>query len=95
MYIVYLLIMLLIISLFILVKDRILILKIFSIILISSGILTTILAITIKILINIKIYYINLNKVTSNILNDFFIISIIFVLLGLFTLMIYRILKSK
>ena len=48
MYIVYLLIILLMVLLFILVKDKISILKIIGITLISSGVLITLLAVAIK-----------------------------------------------
>ncbi|MED9978781.1 MAG: hypothetical protein UFP41_01060, partial [Bacilli bacterium] len=65
MYIVYLLIILLMVLLFILVKDKISILKIIGITLISSGVLITLLAVAIKVLIKTTIYYINLSKVTS------------------------------
>ena len=51
MYIVYLLIILLMVLLFILVKDKISILKIIGITLISSGVLITLLAVAIKVLI--------------------------------------------
>ena len=83
MYIVYLLIILLMVLLFILVKDKISILKIIGITLISSGVLTTLLAVAIKVLIKTTIYYINLSKVTSIILSNFIIISTIFILSGL------------
>ena len=59
MYIVYLLIILLMVLLFILVKDKISILKIIGITLISSGVLITLLAVAIKVLIKTTIYYIN------------------------------------
>lgn len=95
MYIVYLLIILLTIILFVLVKDKLSILKIVGIILMSSGILITLLAITIKILIKTTIYYINLNKVSNIILNNFLIISIIFILSGLFSYIMYKILLPK
>ena len=54
MYIVYLLIILLMVLLFILVKDKISILKIIGITLISSGVLITLLAVAIKVLIKTK-----------------------------------------
>ena len=95
MYIVYLLIILLMVLLFILVKDKISILKIIGITLISSGVLTTLLAVTIKVLIKTTIYYINLSKVTSIVLSNFFIISTIFILSGLFSYMMYKILRPK
>ena len=59
MYIVYLLIILLMVLLFILVKDKISILKIIGITLISSGVLITLLAVAIKVLIKTTSYYIN------------------------------------
>lgn len=95
MYIVYLLIILLMVLLFILVKDKISILKIIGITLISSGVLTTLLAVAIKVLIKTTIYYINLSKVTSIILSNFLIISIIFILSGLFSYIMYKILRPK
>lgn len=95
MYIIYLLILLLLILLFLLVKDKISILKIIGITLISSGILITILAITLKILIKTTIYYINLSKATNIILNNFVIISIVFILSGLFSYTMYKILIPK
>lgn len=95
MYIVYLLIILLMVLLFILVKDKISILKIIGITLISSGVLTALLAVTIKVLIKKTIYYINLSKVTSIILSDFLIISITFILSGLFSYIMYKILRTK
>ena len=55
MYIVYLLIILLMVLLFILVKDKISILKIIGITLISSGVLITLLAVAIKVLIKTTI----------------------------------------
>ena len=87
MYIVYLLIILLMVLLFILVKDKISI--------ISSGVLITLLAVAIKVLIKTTIYYINLSKVTSIILSNFLIISTIFILSGLFSYIMYKILRPK
>lgn len=95
MYIVYLLIILLMVLLFILVKDKISILKIIGITLISSGVLITLLAVAIKVLIKTTIYYINLSKVTSIILSNFLIIGTIFILSGLFSYIMYKILRSK
>ncbi len=95
MYIVYLLIILLMVLLFILVKDKISILKIIGITLISSGVLITLLAVAIKALIKTTIYYINLSKVTSIILSNFLIISTIFILSGLFSYIMYKILRPK
>lgn len=95
MYIVYLLIILLMVLLFILVKDKISILKIIGITLISSGVLITLLAVAIKVLIKTTIYYINLSKVTSIILSNFLIISTIFILSGLFSYIMYKILRAK
>lgn len=95
MYIVYLLIILLMVLLFIIVKDKISILKIIGIVLIYSGILIMLLAVAIKVLIKTTIYYINLSKVTSIILSDFLIISITFILSGLFSYIMYKILKPK
>lgn len=95
MYIIYLLILLSLILLFFLVKDKISILKIIGITLISSGILITLLAITLKILIKITIYYINLSQVTNIILNNFITISIIFILSGLFSYTMYKLLIPK
>ena len=95
MYIVYLLIILLMVLLFILVKDKISILKIIGITLISSGVLITLLAVAIKVLIKTTIYYINLSKVTSIILSNFLIISTIFILSGLFSYIMYKILRPK
>lgn len=93
MYIVYLLIILLMILLFLIVKDKILILKIIGIVLISSGVLMTVLALAIKLFIKNTIYYINLSKVTGIILNNFYIISFIFILLGVFSYIMYKWLK--
>ncbi len=95
MYIVYLLIILLMVLLFIIVKDKISILKIIGIVLIYSGILIMLLAVAIKVLIKTTIYYINLSKVTSIILSDFLIISITFILSGLFSYIMYKILRPK
>lgn len=95
MYIVYLLIILLMVLLFILVEDKISILKIIGITLISSGVLITLLAVAIKVLIKTTIYYINLSKVTSIILSNFLIISTIFILSGLFSYIMYKILGPK
>ena len=95
MYIVYLLIILLMVLLFILVKDKISILKIIGITLISSGVLITLLAVAIKVLIKTTIYYINLSKATSIILSNFLIISTIFILSGLFSYIMYKILRPK
>ncbi len=95
MYIIYLLILLSLILLFLLVKDKISILKIIGITLISSGILITLLAITLKILIKTTIYYINLSQVTNIILNNFITISIIFILSGLFSYTMYKLLIPK
>lgn len=95
MYIVYLLIILLMVLLFIIVKDKISILKIIGIVLIYSGILIMLLAVAIKLLIKTTIYYINLSKVTSIILSDFLIISITFILSGLFSYIMYKILRPK
>lgn len=95
MYIVYLLIILLMVLLFILVEDKISILKIIGITLISSGVLITLLAVAIKVLIKTTIYYINLSKVTSIILSNFLIISTIFILSGLFSYIMYKILRPK
>ena len=90
-----LLIILLMVLLFILVKDKISILKIIGITLISSGVLITLLAVAIKVLIKTTIYYINLSKVTSIILSNFLIISTIFILSGLFSYIMYKILRPK
>lgn len=95
MYIVYLLIILLMVLLFILVEDKISILKIIGITLISSGVLITLLAVAIKVLIKTTIYYINLSKVTNIILSNFLIISTIFILSGLFSYIMYKILRPK
>lgn len=95
MYIVYLLVILLMVLLFILVKDKISILKIIGITLISSGVLITLLAVAIKVLIKTTIYYINLSKATSIILSNFLIISTIFILSGLFSYIMYKILRPK
>ena len=95
MYIVYLLIILLMVLLFILVEDKISILKIIGITLISSGVLITLLAVAIKVLIKTTIYYINLSKVTSIILSNFLIISTLFILSGLFSYIMYKILRPK
>lgn len=95
MYIVYLLIIVLLILLFILLEDKISMLKIISIILISSGTLILVFGITIKILIKITIYYINLSKATNFILNNFVAISIILILSGIFSYIMYRIIKPK
>lgn len=95
MYIVYLLIILLMVLLFIIVKDKISILKIIGIVLIYSGILIMLLAVAIKVVIKTTIYYINLSKVTSIILSDFLIISITFILSGLFSYIMYKILRPK
>lgn len=95
MYIVYLLIILLMVLLFILVEDKISILKIIGITLISSGVLITLLAVAIKVLIKTTIYYINLSKVTSIILSNFLIIGTIFILSGLFSYIMYKILRPK
>lgn len=81
--------------LFILVKDKISILKIIGITLISSGVLITLLAVAIKVLIKTTIYCINLSKVTSIILSNFLIISTIFILSGLFSYIMYKILRPK
>ena len=81
--------------LFILVKDKISILKIIGITLISSGVLITLLAVAIKVLIKTTIYYINLSKATSIILSNFLIISTIFILSGLFSYIMYKILRPK
>lgn len=95
MYIVYLLILLFLILLFVLVEDKISILKIISIILISSGVLILVFGIAIKVFIKLTIYYINLSKVTNYILNNFLIISIILILLGVFSYIMYIIMKPK
>lgn len=81
--------------LFILVEDKISILKIIGITLISSGVLITLLAVAIKVLIKTTIYYINLSKVTSIILSNFLIIGTIFILSGLFSYIMYKILRPK
>lgn len=93
MYIVYLLIILLMILLFLIVKDKILILKIIGIVLMSSGVLMIVLALAIKLFIKNTIYYINLSKVMGIILNNFYIISFIFILLGVFSYIMYKWLK--
>ena len=95
MYIIYLLIIILLVLLFIIIKDKISILKIISIITMSSGILITILGYTLKILIKTSIYYINLSKATSIIVNNFLIISLIFIISGIISYIMYKILKPK
>ena len=95
MYIIYLLIIILLVLLFIIIKDKISILKIISIITISSGILITILGYTLKVLIKTSIYYINLSKATSIIVNNFLIISLIFIISGVISYIMYKILKQK
>lgn len=95
MYIIYLLIILLMVLLFIVVEDKISILKIIGITLISSGVLITLLTVIIKVLIKTTVYYINLSKATSIILSKFLIISTIFILSGLFSYIMYKILRPK
>lgn len=95
MYIIYLLIILLMVLLFIVVEDKISILKIIGITLISSGVLITLLTVIIKVLIKTTVYYINLSKATSIILSKFLIISTIFILSGLFSYVMYKILRPK
>lgn len=95
MYIIYLLIIILLVLLFIIIKDKISILKIISIITISSGILITILGYILKVLIKTSIYYINLSKATSIIVNNFLIISLIFIISGVISYIMYKILKQK
>ena len=81
--------------LFIVVEDKISILKIIGITLISSGVLITLLTVIIKVLIKTTVYYINLSKATSIILSKFLIISTIFILSGLFSYIMYKILRPK
>ena len=95
MYIIYLLIIILLVLLFIIIKDKISILKIISIITMSSGILITILGYILKVLIKTSIYYINLSKATSIIVNNFLIISLIFIISGIISYIMYKILKQK
>ena len=95
MCIIYLLIIILLVLLFIIIKDKISILKIISIITMSSGILITILGYILKVLIKTSIYYINLSKATSIIVNNFLIISLIFIISGIISYIMYKILKQK
>ena len=95
MYIIYLLIVTVLVLLFIIIKDKISILKIISIITMSSGILITILGYILKVLIKTSIYYINLSKATSIIVNNFLIISLIFIISGIISYIMYKILKPK
>ncbi len=92
MYILIFLILLIIIILNLLIKDKILLFKVYSITFLISSILILLIGLTIKYLIKINITFININKISNIIINKFIYISLLFLLLSIisFTISLLR-----
>lgn len=92
MYILIFLILLIIIILNSLIKDKILLFKVYSITFLISSILILLIGLTIKYLIKINITFININKISNIIINKFIYISLLFLLLSIisFTISLLR-----
>lgn len=92
MYILIFLILLIIIILNSLIKDKILLFKVYSITFLISSILILLMGLTIKYLIKINITFININKISNIIINKFIYISLLFLLLSIisFTISLLR-----
>lgn len=94
-YLMYLIIILLTLSLFILIKDKNKALKITGLITILSSFLLIILILIVKITIKNTVTSINLSTITNYLFNKFIYTSIILLLLGTIEILLSKYLNSK
>jgi len=92
-YLIYIIMSILTIYLFIYIKDELKLLKIISIIAISSGMLNIIIGLILNYFIKINLFIINTSKITSTIFSKFLRNSIIFSIVGLLFILVYTIIS--
>lgn len=95
LYLMYFLIFILTVILFIIIKDKIKALRLSGIITISSSIFLIILALIIKLIININITTINISTITNYLFSKFINISLILFGLGLIEILISKYIQNK
>lgn len=94
-YILYIVMFLSLVLLFMLIKDKVKLLKIISITTSISGILLIIIGYMIKILIHSKIKFINISIISSLIFNNFLVKGLLMILIGLLTVILYKVIIIK
>ena len=95
MFFLFFAILICVIILFTLIKNKLLALKIASIVSLSSGILVLFVGYLSKIIIEANVNVINTNKIVNLILNKFLISSAIFLIISIIIYLIYVLLKRK
>lgn len=94
MYILIFLILLIIIILALIIKDKVLLFKTYSLTFVLSGIFMILISFIIKYLIKRNITFININKISNIITNKFIYISLIFIVLSIILYLISFIYKK-
>ena len=94
-YILYIVMFISLILLFMLIKDKIKLLKVISITTSVSGILLIIISYMIKILINSKIRFVNMSIISSYIFNNFLIKRMIMIIISILLLILKEIIIKK
>lgn len=94
MYILIFLILLIIIILALIIKNKVLLFKTYSLTFFISGIFMILISFIIKYLIKRNITFININKISNIITNKFIYISLIFILLSIILYLISFIYKK-
>ena len=94
MYILIFLILLIIIILALIIKDKVLLFKTYSLTFFISGIFMILISFIIKYLIKRNITFININKISNIITNKFIYISLIFIVLSIILYLISFIYKK-
>lgn len=94
MYILIFLILLIIIILALIIKNKVLLFKTYSLTFFSSGIFMILISFIIKYLVKRNITFININKISNIITNKFIYISLIFIVLSIILYLISFIYKK-
>lgn len=95
MFILYLLIFSFVILLYLIVENKMFILKNLSIISLVSGTFILLIGYVIKLIITMNIRFINISKINNLIFNKFLINSIVFISIGIVLFLIYKIIERK
>lgn len=95
MYILYIAMLLFTFILFMLIKNKITILKLMSLIIFSSGVFLTVIGFIVKIVIRTNIKFFNTTTITSIVFNKFFYNSLIFVVIGIILYILYIVIEYK
>jgi len=95
MFILYLLIFSFVILLYLIVENKMFMLKNLSIISFVSGTFILLIGYAIKLVIKMNINFINISKINNLIFNKFLINSIIFISAGIVLFLIYKVIERK